>query len=47
MFDWKLVMLVVCAVSIGFTLGMFYANISYIRYKKTVDAITRHKGDAW
>ena len=47
MFEWSIVILCFISLLIGFSGGLFYANITYIKYKKTVDAITRHKGDDW
>tara|TARA_B110001454_G_C12683459_1_gene419131 strand:- start:1195 stop:1392 length:198 start_codon:yes stop_codon:yes gene_type:complete len=43
MFEYSIVILCFVALSIGFVIGMFYANISFIRYRKTKDSITRTK----
>ena len=45
--DWNILIVIVPSFAVGFSAGMFYANITYIRYKKTVDSITRHKSDKW
>jgi len=44
-FEWSIVVLCFAALLIGFFIGMFYANISFIRYKETKDIIARTNVD--